>query len=56
MTPNVPFIGSGMNGNAMSSRFQTQMCCPTHVRNANVATVAQQGNLVDIDRQSGMHE
>ena len=48
---NVPLIGPWMHRDALGTGLQAQLGGARHARNVEVPGVAQQGNLVDIDRQ-----
>ena len=45
-------IRTGMDGDAVGPRLQAQRGCARDTGNAQMACVAQQGNLVHIDRQT----
>lgn len=51
--PDMPLVGSGMNGNAGSSCLQTDSCCTDNARNIDFTRVSQRGHLIDIDTQHG---
>ena len=53
ITSDVALVGSWVNGDALCARLKAQAGCANHVGNTEVARVAQQRNLVDVDRQRG---
>jgi hypothetical protein len=55
VAPYVSFVRSGMHRDALRPGFQTQLRRARDRGDAQVARVAQGGDLVEVDRQGGGH-
>jgi hypothetical protein len=53
LAPDVAFVGARVHGDAVGTRLQAQRRGLDDARNAQVARIAQQRDLVDVDRQRG---
>src|SRR5690606_3248879 len=53
LAADVPLVGPRVNGDALRARLQAQLGRARDAGNAQVARVAHQGDLVDVDGQGG---
>jgi hypothetical protein len=48
-------VGTGMHGDAMGSRGDALFCNADDVRNPVVPGIAEKGDFVDVDAETGHH-